>query len=139
MNGSHLRAFVWLRWRLLVNQWRRAGRVNSVLMTIVSIGAVLLSVPLFIGGVALGIRAIPKASPFHLLLAWDLIVVAFLFFWTVGLMAELQRSEPLTLSRFMHLPVSVRGAFLINYLSSFLSLSLIIFLPIMLAFCISLV
>ena len=54
-------------------------------------------------------------------------------------MAELQRSEPLTLSRFMHLPVSVRGAFLINYLSSFLSLSLIIFLPVMLAFCVALV
>ena len=66
-------------------------------------------------------------------------MVAFLFLWSVGLMAELQRSEPLVLSRFLHLPVSVRGAFLINYVSSLLSLSLIIFLPIMLAFCAALV
>ena len=25
VNWQHLQAFVWLRWRLLVNQWRRAG------------------------------------------------------------------------------------------------------------------
>ena len=30
VNWQHLQAFVWLRWRLLVNQWRRAGAVNAV-------------------------------------------------------------------------------------------------------------
>jgi ABC-2 type transport system permease protein len=139
LNAIQFRAFLWLRWRLLANQWRRGGRVNAVLMSILTIGAVLLAVPLFIGGFALGVYAIPRAAPVHLLAVWDLIVIAFLFFWCIGLMAELQRSEPLTLSRFMHLPVSVRGAFLINFLSSLLSLSLIVFLPIMLAFCLSLV
>jgi hypothetical protein len=39
----------------------------------------------------------------------------------------------------MHLPVSLNEAFLINYLSSLLSLSLIFFVPIMLAFCLALV
>lgn len=138
MNTSHLRAFLWLRWRLLVNQWRRGGRLNAALMIILSVAAVFLTIPLFVGGIAVGLYAIPKARPGHLLAAWDLIVVAFLFFWSLGLMAELQRSEPLMLSRFLHLPVSVRGAFLINYLSSFLSLSLVVFVPIMLAFCVSL-
>ena len=54
-------------------------------------------------------------------------------------MAELQRSDPLSLSKFMHLPVSVGGAFLINYLSSLVRLSLIIFVPIMSGFCLALV
>jgi hypothetical protein len=108
-------------------------------MTIVAAGAVLLAVPIFVGGFALGLYAIPRASPLQLLIAWDVLVAAFLFFWCIGLMADLQRSEPLSLSRFMHLPVSVGGAFLINYLSSLLSLSLIVFLPLMLAFCLSLV
>jgi hypothetical protein len=139
LNGRHLQAFLWLRWRLLANQWRRAGRVNAVLMTILAVGAVLLAVPLFVGCFALGLYAIPRARPLHLLAAWDVLVVAFLFFWCIGLMADLQRSEPLSLSRFMHLPVSVGGAFLINYVSSLLSLSLIVFLPIMLAFCLSLI
>ena len=32
MNWRHLRAFVWLRWRLLHNHWRRGGTLNAVLM-----------------------------------------------------------------------------------------------------------
>ena len=54
-------------------------------------------------------------------------------------MTELQRTEPLSLSKFLHLPVSVNGAFLINYLSSLLRLSLIVFVPVMLGFCLALV
>ena len=38
MNWQHLRAFVWLRWRLLANRWQRGGTVNAVLMTIVAVG-----------------------------------------------------------------------------------------------------
>ena len=49
-------------------------------------------------------------------------------------MTELQRTEPLSLSKFLHLPVSVNGAFLINYFSSLLRLSLIVFVPVMLGF-----
>jgi hypothetical protein len=45
---------------------------------------------------------------------------------------ELQRTEPLSLSKLMHLPISTNGAFLINYLSSLISVSLILFLPAML-------
>ena len=48
------------------------------------------------------------------------LIVGFLFFWSIGLLTELQRTEPLSLSKFLHLPVSVNGAFLINYLSSLL-------------------
>ena len=71
--------------------------------------------------------------------AWDGLIVAFLFFWGIGLMTELQRTEPLSLSKFLHLPVSVNGAFLINYLSSLLRLSLIVFVPVMLGFGLALV
>ena len=82
---------------------------------------------------------IPKATPAQLMYAWDGVIVAFLFFWGIGLMTELQRTEPLSLSKFLHLPVSVNGAFLINYLSSLLRLSLIVFVPVMLGFSLALV
>ncbi len=134
MNWEHFKAFVWLRWRLLYNQNRRAGVVNAVLTVIVVVGALLTAIPLFIGCLVLGIYAIPKAQPAHLMYVADGVVVAFLFFWMIGLITELQRTDPLSLSKFMHLPVSATGAFLINYLSSLLRLSLIIFLPVMLAF-----
>ena len=87
----------------------------------------------------LGLYVIPKAAPMHLMYAWDGLIVAFLFFWGIGLMTELQRTEPLSLSKFLHLPVSVNGAFLINYLSSLLRLSLIVFGPVMLGFSLALV
>ena len=139
VNWEHFKAFVWLRWKLLYNKARRAGVLNAVITTIAVIGALLTAIPLFIGCFILGINVIPKAQPAHLMFAWDAIVVAFLFFWLIGLITELQRSDPLSLSKFLHLPVSANGAFLINYFSSLLRLSLIIFLPVMLAFGLALV
>ena len=123
MNWEHLKAFVWLRWRLLYNQNRRAGVLNAVLTVIVVVGALLTAIPLFIGCLMLGIYAIPKAEPVHLMYVGDGVVVGFLFFWMIGLITELQRTDPLSLSKFMHLPVSATGAFLINYLSSLFGLA----------------
>jgi hypothetical protein len=139
VNWEHFRAFVWLRWRLLYNQARRGGAVNAVLTVLVVIGAISTAIPLFIGALLLGLYAIPKAQPAHLMYAWDAVVVAFLFFWLIGLIAELQRTDALSLAKFMHLPVSANGAFLINYLSSLLRLSMIVFLPVMLGFSVALV
>ncbi len=139
MNWEHLKAFVWLRWRLLYNQNRRAGVLNAVITSIAIAAAILGAIPLFIGSYLLGLYAIPKAQPAHLMYAWDAILGVFLFLWMVGLITELQRTDPLSLSKFLHLPVSPNGAFLINYVSSLLRLSLIIFLPVMLAFALALV
>jgi ABC-2 type transport system permease protein len=139
VNWEHFKAFVWLRWRLLYNQQRRAGALSAAITVIVVIGALLTAIPLFIGCFMLGLYAIPKAAPVHLMYAWDAVAAAFLLFWLIGLIAELQRSDPLTLSRFLHLPVSANGAFLINYLGSLLRLSLILFGPVMLAFALALV
>jgi len=139
VNWQHLTAFLWLRWRLSVNHWRRGGAFNAVVMTVATFGALALAVPLFIGSFVFGMYAIPKAAPVHLMLAWDGLIVAFLFCWSIGLLTELQRTESLSLSKFLHLPVSVNAAFLINYVSSLLSLTLIVFVPMMVGFCLALV
>jgi hypothetical protein len=133
VNGQHLRAFLWLRWRLLVNQLRRRGSVNAVLALLL-VGLVALSAAaLFVIFFLVGLFALAKSSPAVLLYVWDSVVVTFLFVWAMGLVIELQRSEALSLEKFLHLPVSLKGAFLINYLSSLLSPTLIIFLSSMLA------
>jgi len=51
-----------------------------------------------------GLFALPQTSPGVLLLVWDGLVVAFLFCWCIGLITDLQRSEVLSLDKFMHLP-----------------------------------
>src|SRR5262249_8203318 len=87
----------------------------------------------------IGLLALPKASPAVLLYVWDGLVVAFLFCWAIGLLADLQRSEALSLDKFLHLPVSLTGAFLINYVSPLLSVTLVLFLPPLLALGLALV
>lgn len=131
MNLAHLRTVIWLRWRLRRNQLRRAGTLNAVLLAIVAGLAVALSIGMFVGGWLAGSTILADKSPVTLLLVWDGLVVAFLFSWMVGLMTELQRSEVLTLDKFLHLPVTPNGVFLINYLSSLVRFSLIVFVPAM--------
>lgn len=139
MNWQHLQAFLWLRWRLLANQWRRGGALNAVLMMIVVVSAIVVAIPLLVASFVLGLYTLPKAAPMHLLYAADGLVVGFVFFWGIGLVTELQRTETLSLSKFLHLPVSVNEAFLINYLSSLLRLSLVVFVPVMFGLSLALV
>ncbi|HVX59232.1 MAG TPA: hypothetical protein VHC19_01475 [Pirellulales bacterium] len=139
MNWRHFQAFVWLRWRLLANGWRRAGKLNFVLMMILVIGVLIASVPLFIGGLLTGMFAFADAKPAWLLYAWDAVIAAFVLLWGVGLLTELQRTESLSMSKFMHLPVSVNGVFVINYLGSLIRLTTVLFAPVMFGFGLGLV
>ncbi len=139
MNWHHFRAILWLRWRLGANQLKRGGIANVVILAILAALVIVLSVVLFVSFLAVGLFAIPKASPPVLMYVWDGLVVAMLIFWTIGLLAELQRMEALSLEKFLHLPVSPTGAFVINYLSSLVSLTMIVFLPAMLGLSLGLV
>ena len=135
MNWQHLKAILWLRWRLTVNQWKKGGAVNAVIGLILLILGLFTSVTSFFASFAIGLVVFPKAEPDHLLLMWDLIVVLFLFFWIMGLVTELQRSEALSFDKLLHLPISLSGTFLLNYLSSLVSLSLIVFIPTAVGLC----
>jgi hypothetical protein len=139
VNGEHLRAFLWLRWRLRVNQVRRAGAVNAVILAVLAVGACLLAVVFFVLSFLLGWWALGGAQPAAHMYAWDGLVAAYLFFWAAGLLAELQRLEVLSLDKFLRLPVSPAGAFLINYVSSLLTLGLIVFVPMMVGLSLGLV
>ncbi|MBL7185425.1 MAG: hypothetical protein ISS70_03800 [Phycisphaerae bacterium] len=139
MDWGQLRTIVWLRGRLIRNQWSRSGGFNAVLtMIAVWVGFVIAAAG-GLGGVLAGVFALAKAEPPVMLIVWDLIVAAFLLFWMIGLVTELQRSETIDIGRMMHLPVSLRDIFLVNYLASHLTLSIILFLPAMLGLCLGLI
>jgi hypothetical protein len=134
-----LQAFLWLRWRLRVNQLKKGGSLNAVLLAILAVVALILAVVLCVTFFLVGVFAFRTSEPWVLLITWDVLVAVFLMFWMVGLLTELQRSEVLSLDRFLHLPVSLTGAFLINYLSSLLSLNLIVFVPAMFGLAVGLI
>jgi hypothetical protein len=129
VNRAHLSAFLWLRWRLRVNQFRKAGALNAVLFVLFAVATAVAGLALAAGGFAVGLLVMPHAPPAARLLVWDGVVISFLFFWLIGLFSDLQRAEGLAFDKLLHLPVSPSGAFLVNYLSSLFSLTLAAFLP----------
>ncbi|HUV67506.1 MAG TPA: hypothetical protein VMW24_26680 [Sedimentisphaerales bacterium] len=139
MDWSQLRTILWLRGRLIRNQWSRSGKLNAVLTMIAVAVGYAVAVAGALGGVLAGALALAKASPLVMLVVWDLIVVAFLFFWTIGIVTELQRSETIDIGRMLHLPVCLRDIFLVNYVASHVTFSIILFLPAMLGLCLGLI
>jgi ABC-2 type transport system permease protein len=138
MNWAQLRTILWLRWHLTRNQWRRGGAVAETLSLLLITGAVILALAGFAGGLWAGQSALAHQPPSVLLLVWDAVTVGFLFFWAIGLLTELQRAESIDLPRLMHLPVLLGQVFVINYLASHVTLSLLVALPVMIGLALGL-
>jgi ABC-2 type transport system permease protein len=138
MNWEQLRAIIWLRFRLSRNQFIRAGQLNAVL-SIGILAFMLITAGVFtVLGLVLGPVAGAKARPEVLMLVWDGLICAFFFIWLTGLMVELQRSESIDMERLLHLPVSLQQVFVLNFVASHFTPSIILFLPAMIAFSIGL-
>jgi len=132
MNWEHLKTYMWVRRRLTANQIRRSGAVGAVIAAILTVLRIAGGAVTFIAGLIIGYFALREAGPRSVMYLWDGVTAGFILFWMIGLMSELQRTELLSLNNFMHLPVSLSGAFLINYIGSSITLHLILFFPAML-------
>src|SRR5439155_2295562 len=86
-----------------------------------------------------GIFGLGEAKPLVVWGVWFGITLAFLFLWMLGLLNELQRSESIDLQRLMHLPVALGQIFLVNYLASHLTVSIVIVVPAMMGLAAGLV
>ena len=122
-------AIVWLRWRLTVNQFRRGGFLNALVLTLVVAPLTAAGLALSILGVWYGRFILPDIYPEQRVLLWGSIVLSFLFLWTTRFVAELQRSELISLDRLLHLPLTLKEMFVLNYVSSLGSLPIVLFLP----------
>ncbi|MCP3917903.1 MAG: ABC transporter permease [bacterium] len=139
MNLGHLRATLWLRWHILRNRIRRGGKLSNVLFGVLLVLILCACVGVFFLTLGLGIEHLPGAEPKDVLLAWIALTLGFLFSWSIGLVTDLQRSDAMSFKNLLHLPVSLSWVFLYNYLSSFVSLSVAIFLPAMLGLSLAMV
>ncbi|MHC4645700.1 MAG: hypothetical protein ACYTBJ_09355 [Planctomycetota bacterium] len=139
MDTGQLRTILWLRWRVSRNQWSRGGLLNIVLTTIAAAALLVLGILSGIAGVLVGFLALADASPLKLLAAWDVFAGLFLFARMISLASEFQRPDTIDISRMLHLPISLKDIFFVNYLASHLTLSIILFLPLMLGLCVGLI
>jgi hypothetical protein len=138
VNWEQLRTIVWLRWRLSRNQWVRQGGLGAVIALFIGLGAFSLASVSFLLSLLAGALWLGRASS---TVIWSIYLgatVLFLFFWAIGLLTELQRSETIDLQRLMHLPVVLGQTFVINYIASHLSLSLVIVVPALLGLALGL-
>ncbi|MBZ5537032.1 MAG: hypothetical protein LAO31_13850 [Acidobacteriia bacterium] len=129
MNWSQLKTVLWLRWRLMRNQFSRRGKMNAVLTVVLAVFGLIASVGGFFGGVIVGAWPLRRASPLILMLLWDFIIGMFLLFWSLGIVREIQRAESLDIRKLLHLPVSLRQIFLVNYIASHFTFDIVLFVP----------
>jgi hypothetical protein len=134
MNREQLKTILWLRWRLMRNQWRRTGGLGAVIAVFVGVSSVTLAAVAFLGALLGAIFGLAKAPPEGIMLAWFCVTAVFLLFWMIGLLTELQRSETIDLQKLMHLPVALGQMFTINYLVSHFTLSIVIIVPVIFGF-----
>ena len=132
MNLEQLKTILWLRWRLMCNQWRRgAGVLGAFVAVIVGIGALGMAAASFICGFCGGWFGLREKPPQVVMVVWLVITLIFLLMWLIGLLAELQRSETIDLQKLMHLPVALGQMFTVNYIVSHFSLGNILVMPMM--------
>jgi len=135
VNISHFRAIVRMRWQMARNQFRKSGKVNRVVTILFMVLAALGSLGSFVFAIGWGRLLLSKLAPVHMMYVWDVLGGVFLFAWAISLMVELQQSEMLSLKNLLHLPISLSGAFFLNYASSLVSFTILLFLPAMLGLC----
>ena len=137
MNLKHLLALIRVRIQLTFNQNRKQGTLHTVVSLIMVVGLTIASISSFFIALFCGIAFLPKATSDHLLFVWTGIAVAFMFIWLIGLMVELQQMEMLSLDKLLHLPISLREAFALNYTTSFFSTPFLMFGPMLIGLTIA--
>lgn len=135
MNWQQFQAILWLRWRLTRNQFLRGGAVSGALSIFLTLLMVLGGAASGIGGLVGGWFAGAHATPEILLIIWDAVLFVFLIFWLIGLMVELQRSESIDLTKLLHLPVTLRQVFVLNYAVSHFTPSIVLLAPGIIGLC----
>jgi len=138
VNWHQLQTILWLRWRLAKNQWTRGKGIGGVITVIIAFAACVMGCVSIAVMTLVGVYALRESKTVVLWEVWCGVTVAFLFFWMIGLLQEIQRSETIDLQRLMHLPVALGQMFTINYVASHFTLSLIIMLPAMMGLALGL-
>ena len=138
MNWEQLSTIFWLRWRLMRNQWSRSGGLGAVIAVFVGLGALALAGIGFAAALLGGAFGLADAKPTVIMGVWAGVTAGFLFSWSIGLLTELQRSETIDLQKLLHLPVRLGQLFVVNYLVSHFSLSILFLVPVMLGLAIGL-
>ncbi len=122
---SHFQTFVWLRWRIRVNQLRHGSALGKALAAILLTSFAIGCLALIVAACVLGVIVPRLVARENYFLLWDGIIALFSFIWVTHVATDIQRSDAVTFDRILHLPVAFPQAFALNYLSSLMSMTLV--------------
>lgn len=127
MNRRQRNAVFALYRTLLRRRWHRLGPTMKGLgALLVAISAVVAG-GVFVSALLLGFFLLPNASPVGVLMAWDGVLVAFLFFRVWGIATDLRVADALSMQNFLHLPLAPSDVFILNAIALHLQPSPLIF------------
>ena len=133
IDRSQLAAILLLGRTLSRRRWERQSPLLAGFMVLLTVVGAASAVGALFVGYYVGVVYLADLRPLFVLFVWDCIVVAFLVWWVTGVLLHLQvGGERFSLTKLMHMPVSPQGAFLLNFLSSQMRVSLGFFLALML-------
>lgn len=127
MNPRQRNAVFALYRTLLRRRWHRLGP------TMKSLGALLVAISAVAAGGAfllafsLGFFLLPDASPVGVLIAWDGVLLAFLFFRVWGMATDLRVDDVLSMQNLLHLPLTPSDIFVLNVVALHLQPTPLIF------------
>ena len=108
-----------------------------------AVGIVVAALALALGGgsflaaLGLGLWLLPGASPLANLLVWDALVAAYAVVRLSGLLVSTQRTDAVPLARLLHLPISPRGVFALNFVIAETTFATVVFVPALLGLAIA--
>lgn len=127
MNRRQRNAVFALYRTLLRRRWHRLGP------TMKGLGALLVAISAVVAGgvfllaLLLGFFLLPNAPAVGVLMAWDGVLVAFLFFRVWGIATDLRVADALSMQNFLHLPLAPSDVFMLNAIALHLQPSPLIF------------
>ncbi len=121
IDWQRVRLLIWLRKRQVHHataRHRSGGGFQNALIY-------LFAVVAFLGGLAAGFYMLSESNS-STLIGWDFWAAFACYLWLAGLAAEAQRADPIDAGRLLHLPISLREAFLLNFVASFYNMANIV-------------
>ncbi len=118
---DQLLALIWLRLTILWRIWTRStsARAALVVRTVYVLFGVLSVLGASIGSFSLGFfLERGKLDGMALVLGFDAAIFAILIFWASALLTEISRGAGIDLRKLLHLPVSLRAVFALNFLAA---------------------
>ena len=120
MNWKQFVALAKLRFLLTKNQLQQHGTLNAVIFSVVFVALLLTAFWSFFGSLFFGAYFYGSMSTERIALIWNVLTLALLASMTIEFVNRVQLGEAVEVDRMLHLPITFKGAFVLNYLSCLL-------------------